>query len=155
ICLHRSIDMLAAVLGVFKAGGAYVPLDPAFPRQRLAMMLEDAAPRVILTQADLVDSIPPSAASVICVDKLEPATTREDLRATGGDPARPAYVIFTSGSTGRPKGVVIEHRAVVNFLASMAERPGLCAGDALVAVTTLSFDIAGLELLLPLTVGAR
>ena len=157
ICLHRSLDMVVALLGVLKAGAAYVPLDPAFPRQRLAMMLEDAAPRVIVTQRDLAASLPESAGDVLCIDADVSAAMPADDRnaAPLACPTCAAYVIFTSGSTGRPKGVVIEHRAVVNFLASMARRPGLSAGDVLVAVTTLSFDIAGLELLLPLTVGAR
>jgi len=160
ICLHRSIDMLAAVLGVLKAGAAYVPLDPAFPSQRLAMMIEDAEPRAIVTQHELTEALPPCAASRLLVSDaagcshvaIDPYARKAGRT---GDPARAAYVIFTSGSTGRPKGVVIEHRAVVNFLTSMARQPSLNASDTLIAVTTLSFDIAGLELLLPLSVGAR
>ncbi len=156
VCLHRSVDMLAAVLGVLKSGGAYVPLDPGFPRQRLAMMLEDAAPRVIVTQRDLARGLPESAATVICIEDVLAASAAADEpdEPTPGKPSDAAYVIFTSGSTGRPKGVVIEHRSVVNFLTSMAQAPGMTASDRLVAVTTLSFDIAALELFLPLTVGA-
>ena len=154
ICLHRSTDMLAAVLGVLKAGGAYVPLDPAFPPQRLSMMIEDAAPRVILTQRELSRMLPASSATVVSMDQLPAADDGDDIAAAGNS-TNAAYVIFTSGSTGRPKGVVIEHRNVVNFLVSMARQPGLTDTDVLVAVTTLSFDIAGLELFLPLTVGAR
>lgn len=154
ICLHRSTDMLAAVLGVLKAGGAYVPLDPAFPPQRLSMMIEDAAPKVILTQRELSGMLPASSAIVVAMDQPPAAGDGDDLPASGSG-TNAAYVIFTSGSTGRPKGVVIEHRNVVNFLVSMARQPGLTDADVLVAVTTLSFDIAGLELFLPLTVGAR
>jgi amino acid adenylation domain-containing protein len=153
ICLDRSTDMLSAVLGVLKAGGAYVPLDPAFPPQRLLMMVEDAAPRVILTQRDLSGTLPASTAVVVSMDELPVDGDADDI-AVAGNAVDVAYAIFTSGSTGRPKGVVVEHRNVVNFLVSMARRPGLNASDVLVAVTTLSFDIAGLELLLPLTVGA-
>lgn len=155
ICLHRSIDMPAAVLGVLKAEAAYVPLDPSFPPQRLGLMIEDAAPRVIITQPELAETLPPNPAIRMLVGDAAGTTAATHEPRLGGDPARAAYVIFTSGSTGRPKGVVVEHRSVVNFLASMARRPGLGERDVLLAVTTLSFDIAGLEMLLPLAVGAR
>jgi amino acid adenylation domain-containing protein len=153
ICLERSAHMLAAVLGVLKAGGAYVPLDPAFPRQRLAMMIEDAAPRAIITQRTLAGVLPAAPASLVYADELGSGGDG-DLPPASVNADQAAYVLFTSGSTGRPKGVVIAHRMLVNFLFSMRRKPGLSAADRLVAVTTLSFDIAGLELLLPLTVGA-
>ena len=156
ICVDRSVRMVVALLGVLKAGAAYVPLDPAFPADRLAYMLDDADVSVLITERAYAGDFGSVQACVLCVDDstafdaepgdaLPNAATPEDL----------AYVIYTSGSTGRPKGVQIPHRAVVNFLTSMAEQPGLTASDVLVSVTTLSFDIAGLELYLPLTVGAR
>jgi amino acid adenylation domain-containing protein/thioester reductase-like protein len=171
--LDRSTDMLVALLGVLQAGGAYVPLDPAFPPARLSLVLADARPAFLLTQASLVDeglwdaAMDDAAAS--SANGSEPLPTRllcldrdwEQIgQATGSkqpavvNPHNLAYVIYTSGSTGRPKGVQITHRAAVNFLTTMAEEPGLTAGDTLLAVTTLSFDIALLELFLPLTVGA-
>lgn len=157
VLLERTPLMLTALLGVLKAGGAYVPLDPAFPAERLAMMLEDSRAPVLLTQAQLVDTLEPGAARLVLLDTDWPQLAA--LPAEGPPPLTGpedlAYVIFTSGSTGRPKGVQIPHRAVVNFLHSMAREPGLAPDDLLLAVTTLSFDIAVLELFLPLTVGAR
>ena len=152
VYVERSPDMVIALLAVLKAGGAYIPLDPIYPADRLAFMIEDAQPTVLLTQREFQSALPPHAATVVCVDAFETATAP----ATGErQPTDPAYVIYTSGSTGKPKGVQIPHRAVVNFMASMQREPGISADDVLLAVTTLSFDIAGLELFLPLLNGAR
>ncbi len=160
LCLDRQADMLAALLGVLHAGAAYVPLDPGFPIERLRYMAGDAQLRCILTQTALLPLLADSSAPQFALDSADLAALRANL-APPADPRRdarpddPAYMIYTSGSTGQPKGVLVPHRAVVNFLHSMARAPGLQAGDALLAVTTLSFDIAVLELLLPLAVGAR
>jgi amino acid adenylation domain-containing protein len=154
--LERSTDMLAAVLGVLKSGAAYVPLDPAFPPQRLAYMIEDSGLRVLVTQESLVDLWAGTAASgIVRLDTdSEAIAGHETANLTSlTRPDHLAYVIYTSGSTGKPKGVQVPHRAFTNFLTSMRTRPGLAAGDVLLAVTTLSFDIAGLELYLPLIVG--
>ena len=151
VFVERSVDMVVALLGVTRAGGAYVPLDPDFPADRIAFMLEDCAAPVIVTQAGLEASLPAHGAAVVLVDG-DDGPEQEPSAAGAGDLA---YVIYTSGSTGRPKGVEIEHRSLVNFLTSMARQPGLEADDVLVAVTTLSFDIAGLELWLPLVTGAH
>jgi amino acid adenylation domain-containing protein len=155
---ERSLDMVVAVLGILKAGGAYIPLDPAYPPDRIAFMLEDAAPPILLTEQARLADLPPTAARILCLDRDWPAIAQRP--ATNPDPSglspdNLAYVIYTSGSTGKPKGVMIEHRALVNFLTSMAITPGLHAEDTLLAVTTLSFDIAGLELYLPLITGAQ
>ena len=133
--LERSIPMVLAVLAVLKAGGAYVPLDPSLPAERLAWVLEDSGAALVLTE----------------VEETGDPSNPEPLAG----PGNLAYVLYTSGSTGRPKGVSVPHGAVANFLASVARRPGLIPEDAVLAVTTLSFDIAGYELLLPLAVGAR
>ena len=160
LCLHRSADMVAAMLGVVQAGAAYVPLDPSFPPERLRYMATDAQLRCLLTQADLMSLMAEVQVPQFALDRAPLAQLRSDV-ALPPDPDRdarpddPAYMIYTSGSTGQPKGVQIPHRAVVNFLRSMAREPGLRPDDALLAVTTLSFDIAVLELLLPLAVGAR
>ena len=151
--LERGPWMVAAVLGVLKAGGAYVPLDPTFPADRLSYMVEDAHLRVVVTQASLRATLPVSAAQVLDVESLPSQCGR--VAVCTATPEQCAYVIYTSGSTGKPKGVEVPHRAVVNLLTSMARFPGLSASDAVLAVTTLSFDIAGLELFLPLSVGAR
>jgi amino acid adenylation domain-containing protein len=156
VSVERSAGMVAALLGVLKAGGAYVPLDPAFPRERLAYMLEDAGARIIFADSASAAALPAHDANVVKLDEPAEWTGVSDAPAAAGvTPEDVAYVIYTSGSTGKPKGVAIPHRAVVNFLRSMAEAPGLTASDVVVAVTTLSFDIAGLEVFLPLIVGAR
>ena len=157
LSVERSIDMVVGLLGILKAGGAYVPLDPSYPADRLSFMLEDAGISVLVTQASLLDSIPQGAGTIVCLDRDWPQIAREkgsDVEPYGGG-AGLAYVIYTSGSTGRPKGVQIPHHAVVNFLRTMAGEPGLRKDDVMVSVTTLSFDISGLELYLPLMVGAR
>ena len=157
ICVERSIAMVVGLLGILKADGAYVPIDPAYPADRQAYMLSDARSPIVLTQSSLEAALPSGDAHVICLDRDWPAIAREsaELPPREGDPEQLAYVIYTSGSTGKPKGVEIPHRALVNFTTTMRERPGLEPSDVLCAVTTLSFDIAGLELYLPLLTGAR
>ncbi len=155
ICMEPSVEMIAGLLGILKAGGAYVPLDPSFPADRLAFMAADAALPVILTQDRLAASLPPHSAQVVRIDAdaiSQQSAAPLDRTAT---PDQLAYVIYTSGSTGQPKGVEIPHRAVANFLRSMRRAPGIAPDDILLAVTTLSFDIAALEIFLPLTAGAR
>ncbi len=158
LCLDRGPEMVVALLAILEAGGAYVPLDPALPDERLAFMLRDAELPLLLTERRLESRL----AGLVAADGPEVALIDEPLAAAApnaaarpGDPGRPAYVIFTSGSTGRPKGVQVSHRNAAAFLHAMRRRPGLAAGDVLLAVTTLSFDIALLELLLPLWTGAR
>lgn len=150
---RRSLDMLVGLLAILKAGGAYVPLDPNYPRDRIRYVLDQAKARWVLTQRDLLASLPDGEHGCLCLDDgrcLPPA-----LAAESEANADLAYVIYTSGSTGNPKGVAIPHSAVVNFLQAMRERPGIDATDTVLAVTTVSFDIAVLELFLPLSVGAR
>ena len=158
VCLDRHLDLLATMLAVLKAGAAYVPLDPAYPVDRLQFMVEDAALLLVVSEGELAVplSLPGERLLLLDRDADEIAAARAAARAP--DPVgrdAPAYVIYTSGSTGKPKGVVVPHGAVVNFLSSMAQEPGLTADDRLLAVTTTSFDISVLELFLPLSVGAR
>jgi amino acid adenylation domain-containing protein len=157
LCIHRSIDMIVGLLGILKAGGAYVPLDPAFPEARLAFMLEDANLKVLVTEQSLRETLPQDSAQILCLDSDWAGIQQESADnlpggATTGDLA---YMLYTSGSTGRPKGVMISHAALLNFLRSLKQILGFTAQDALLAVTTLSFDIAGLELYLPLISGGR
>jgi amino acid adenylation domain-containing protein len=154
VCIDRSLDMIVALLGVLKAGAAYVPLDPAFPKDRIDFMIKDAGLETIVTHSRL-KSLVCDEARTVCLD-----TQRDEIAGeSGGHVESPAgagslaYVIYTSGSTGRPKGVQLEHRSVVNFLTSMHREPGIRAGDRVLSVTTLSFDIAGLEIFGPLTIG--
>ncbi len=157
LCVDRSLEMVVGMLGILKAGGGYVPLDPKYPPERLAFVLQDANAQVLLTQAHLVETMPASAARVIRLDADWPEIAREseDPAESAATAKHLAYVIYTSGSTGQPKGVEISHEALVNFLLSMRQQPGLTARDVLLAVTTISFDIAGLEIFLPLVTGAR
>src|SRR5262245_22942614 len=159
LCMERGADMLAAVLGILKAGAAYVPLDPEYHEERLRFMAEDAQlTRLVSTTAlSGLFGLPRECQLLLDADAQSIALapdTRLPIDAYTAQPEDPAYVIYTSGSTGKPKGVVVPHRAVVNFLTSMACEPGLSADDVLLAVTTLSFDIAVLELQLPLMLGA-
>lgn len=153
ICVERSAEMLVALLAVLKAGGAYVPMDPAYPKDRLAYILGDSAAPVVITEKRLADVLPAAKVHrVLLEDATEEAATPPE-RLVSSDSL--AYVIYTSGSTGRPKGVLVTHGALTNLLLSMRIQPGMGGDDVLLAVTTLSFDIAGLELYLPLVAGGR
>ena len=157
--VHPSIaDLLIALLGIQKSGGAYVPLDPEFPAERLEYMLSDSGATVLVTAGKVPERL--RVPEDITILDVGAAPQPLDALATVNPAARAApqdtsYVIYTSGSTGRPKGVAVPHGALLNFLWSMRQRPGLSATDVLAAVTTISFDIAALELYLPLIVGAR
>lgn len=153
IFLRRSLDLVTGLLAILKTGAAYVPMDPSFPAARLAAMIEDSHVRVIVTESDLRDELPPHQTSLVLIDEASSVLENDFSPVPEGGDA-PAYVIFTSGSTGRPKGVRVPHRALVNFLTSMQDEPGLTSEDVLLAVTTISFDIAGLEIFLPLITGA-
>lgn len=157
ICLERTLEMVVGLLGILKAGGAYVPLDIKFPQDRLAYILEDAQIHLLLTQSWLLEKLPDHQALVVCLDTLREVISVEDTENLTciAIPENLMYILFTSGSTGKPKGVEILHRSVVNFLTSMAQQPGLTDRDVILAVTTLSFDIAVLEIYLPLIVGAQ
>ena len=157
VCLDRSWEMVVALMAVLKAGGAYVPLDPVFPRERLSFMLEDSGAAVLISRGNVLSVPIPAQTKEIDLNRDWSSIEQEsaDCPASGATPENLAYVIYTSGSTGIPKGVAIPHGAVVNFLTSMHVEPGISPSDRLLAVTTLSFDIAGLEIYLPLMSGAR
>ncbi len=150
LSLDRSPWMVAAMLGVSKAGAAYLPLDPGFPPARLAMIAADAAPALVLVEAGTEDALPAGVAPTLRLDRDWSARSFDPLPVDG---EAPVYVLYTSGSTGRPKGVEIPHAALVNLLMAMQQAPGFARGETLLAVTTLSFDIAALELWLPLVSG--
>ncbi|MCM3904257.1 MAG: amino acid adenylation domain-containing protein [Pyrinomonadaceae bacterium] len=157
ICLERSLEMVVGLLGILKAGGAYVPLDPRYPSERLSFMVEDAQAEVIVTHERLAETLPSLEARMIYLDRDRSLLEQESELSVASvvRPEHLAYVIYTSGSTGRPKGVQISHSAVINLLTSMSQQPGLNQDDTLLGVTTLSFDIAALEIYLPLISGAR
>jgi amino acid adenylation domain-containing protein len=156
IYLDRSAELVVAMLAVLKAGGAYVPLDPIYPPARIHAIVSEAEVKIALTSATLEDGI--KAVIPVCIGIGE---TGADLGEEQLPPlprvrqADLAYRIFTSGSTGRPKGIDIEHRSVVNLLTAMRQSPGISAADVFLAVTTPCFDIAALEIFLPLTAGAE
>ncbi|MEA3179826.1 MAG: hypothetical protein QOI59_3349, partial [Gammaproteobacteria bacterium] len=154
VCMQRSPLLLISLLAVQKSGATYVPLDPEFPVERLAYMLADSGAKVLLSAGNLPSGLELPAGIAVVDAAAVPKGSQANLPDAPG-PNDAAYVLYTSGSTGRPKGVVVSHGALANFLSSMRERPGLSASDVLAAVTTVSFDIAGLELYLPLIVGAR
>ncbi|MGC4095734.1 MAG: amino acid adenylation domain-containing protein [Nitrospira sp.] len=157
IGLERSLDMVIALLAVQKAGATYVPLDPEFPRDRLRFMTRDASVAVVLTTGELADRFDAQACRVLCVDREEARIAQEADHNLGpiATPHDLVYIIYTSGSTGQPKGVEIPHRALVNFLWSIRQEPGCTVHDVMLSVTTISFDIFGLELYVPLLAGAR
>ena len=155
VCLPRTPLLVAALLGVQKAGGHYIPLDPQTPRKRLEYMLADSGLAVLIAEAEIAHTL--SAERDIA--RLDPQALSSpppesgDRLTSGEDDL--AYIIYTSGTTGQPKGVRVTQRGLANFLVAMRRRPGMTERDAIVAVTTISFDISGLELYLPLSVGAR
>lgn len=166
ICLDRSPDLVVALMGVLKAGAAYLPLDKTYPAERLAFMLRDSGASILLTESRFTSEVKPGkigvangrGGKVIELDRqwaeIESAGSSRPVQQRVS-PHHLAYLIYTSGTTGDPKGVMVTHRSLVNFLTSMQKEPGLTEGDRLLAVTSLSFDIAGLELFLPLLCGAQ
>lgn len=156
LLVERSLEMVIALLAIMKSGHAYVPLDPAHPETRLSQTLEVARVAGMICDSDRAEGLAGKDVAILRIDGAAGAANSEtELPKIPTDAATPAYIIFTSGSTGAPKGVEVSHRALVNFLTSMAREPGLDDRDTIVAVTTISFDIAGLELYLPLITGAK
>ncbi|WP_159401461.1 non-ribosomal peptide synthetase [Streptomyces sp. NRRL F-5053] len=163
LALPRGVDLVVALLAVAKTGAAYLPLDPAYPTERLTYALEDTRPVVAVTDRRTAGRLSATDTPVMVLDEPDvarelavlPGTVPDDVvRRTLPGADQPAYVIYTSGSTGRPKGVVVGHRALANFLSSMGELLPLSPEDVWTAVTTVAFDIAALELYLPLTRGS-
>ena len=157
VCLHRSIEMMIALLAIHKAGGAYVPLDPNYPSERLQFMLEDSGARVLVTEEALAGKLPFSPEKTVCVDKFLARSNEPEIETnplTTVKPENVAYVIYTSGSTGKPKGVMVLHRNVANFFVGMDQQIGTTPGVWL-AVTSISFDISVLELFWTLTRGFK
>jgi amino acid adenylation domain-containing protein len=151
VALPRGVDLVVALLGTLKAGAAYVPLDPNHPADRLGHILDDAGVGFLISADTVRDGLPANTGHLVRLADVPADGAGELPQVRRGDLA---YVIYTSGSTGRPKGVMVPHGALTNFLWSMRERPGIEPGTVFPAVTTVSFDIAALELFLPLVEGA-
>jgi len=157
VYMERSLEMVIGLLGILKAGGVYLPLDPNHPKERISFMLRDAETPIVLTQQHLRSQLPEHDSQLIALDR--------DWHVISQQPTNPldlplhldnlAYTIYTSGSTGQPKGVQIAHRALMNFLSAMEQKLNITAEDTFIALTPLSFDIAALELWLPLILGGK
>ena len=164
VIIDRSLEMLIALLAVMKAGCAYIPLDPAYPRARIDAILEEAEVALVIVDGAATGDADAAGKGDWGIPESAVVDFRRDAAAIAAASAAPcsafrgselACVIYTSGSSGTPKGVEVPHRSLVNLLCAMTSRPGIAPTDVLLAVTTISFDISGLELFLPLTVGAR
>ena len=155
IAMKRSCDMVAGLLAILKIGGTYLPLDPGLPEARLAFLIEDARPLIVLTDQSAVAKLRRLEVRILLSETAERDVIPLDSLIDETNPEDPAYLLYTSGSTARPKAVEIRHCSVVNLLAAVRRDIGFGAGDCLLAVTTLSFDIAALEIFLPLVTGGR
>ncbi|MFF0574808.1 non-ribosomal peptide synthetase [Streptosporangium saharense] len=176
VALPRTANLVVALLAVWRAGAAYLPLDLDYPAERLAYMLRDTAPSLVLTDARVSHRLPDGSSNGstdrssdglsgrlsegadvprLDIADIQAAQSVRPAPATPYLPGRAAYVIYTSGSTGRPKGVVVPMGAVVNFLRAMTGERGIGRDDTLLALTTVGFDISVLELFAPLIAGGR
>lgn len=156
VLLNRSVDLLVALLGIMRARAAYVPLDPIYPDDRLQHMIDDSGLAFLVTHSSIVNGVNEQNIQRIHLEEIRKDRTLFDKKLTSEFPGlnHSAYIIYTSGSTGKPKGVEVSHRGLTNFLTSMAREPGIKSTDRLLSVTTVCFDIAALELYLPLLAGA-
>jgi amino acid adenylation domain-containing protein len=155
VSIPRSPELLFTLLAIMQCGAAYLPLDPEYPKVRLEFMLNDSNAKVLLTSKTLATSLPSWAHTLFVEDAIDQLDQYEALPLPVTITSdQIAYLLYTSGSTGNPKGVPITHKNLVNFLCSMALEPGINENDRLLSITTISFDIAGLELYLPLIKGA-
>ena len=155
VSIPRSPELLYTLLAIMQCGAAYLPLDPEYPIERLKFMLEDSAAKILLTSKTLAASSPTWTSTLLIEDAMKSLNLYSTLPLNSNvAPYDNAYLLYTSGSTGKPKGVPITHKNLVNFLCSMALEPGINENDRLLSITTISFDIASLELYLPLIKGA-
>lgn len=156
LCVDRSPDMIVGLLAILKAGGAYVPLDPSYPRQRIALMLEDAQVSVLLTQCCYLSKFLTPVSNVVCLDTDWEIIAQENSSNLESivTPDHLAYVIYTSGSTGNPKGVMIEHLALINFVQAASQEYGITSSDRVLQFASICFDAAIEEIFLTLVQGA-
>ena len=157
VCMERSLELVVALYAILKAGGAYAPIDPEYPQERVAFMLQDSAPPVLLTQSVIAARLPEHKARVLCVDSHWELIALEDTAnlAAVTTPDNLAYMIYTSGSTGRPKGAMNTHRGICNRLLWMQDQYQLTQADTVLQKTPFSFDVSVWEFFWPLLTGAR
>jgi len=155
VALDRSPEMVISLLAVMKSGAAYIPIDPEYPADRIQFMLHDSSAKMLVSSAFYKGKFNAGITEFLIGNGLPGlesfSKNAPDVQVYGNDLV---YILYTSGSTGRPKGVLLEHRSLVNLLLSMVKMPGINEHDTLLAVTTVSFDIAALEIFLPLITGA-
>jgi amino acid adenylation domain-containing protein len=156
LALDRSPEMIISLLAILKTGAAYVPLDPEYPKDRIEFMLDDSAATILITSTKYKGHFASNTTEVLIEEALtaskDYSTNEPDVKVTGQNLA---YVLYTSGSTGKPKGVQIAHHSLVNLMYSLQKAPGITSNDKMLAVATISFDIAGVDLYLPLSSGAE
>jgi amino acid adenylation domain-containing protein len=155
MCLHRSIDMVIALMAISKSGATYLPLDPIYPKARLGLILDDAKPLILVSESSMTENLPGTESRIILLDDKEEYSAESSENPEFGNSNNIAYILYTSGSTGKPKGVQIKHHSVINLLYSMIRSLKVTSNDILLAVTTISFDIAEMEIYLPLFTGAK
>ena len=155
IFVHRSIDLVMGLLAISKTGATYLPLDPIYPKARLSLILEDAKPILLVSESDMYENLPKTNARIILLNDKEKFFSESSDNLGCGNSKNNAYILYTSGSTGKPKGVQIRQHSVVNLMLSMRKSLRVTARDILLAVTTISFDIAELEIFLPIISGAK
>ncbi|MEI2582759.1 non-ribosomal peptide synthetase [Scytonema sp. PRP1] len=156
IFVERSLEMVVGLLGILKAGAAYVPLDPSYPKERLAFMLQNSQPLVLLTQEFLITELPEHTAQVVCFDRdwqFIAQHSEENLNQTA-TPANLAYVIYTSGSTGKPKGVQVTHTNLCHYAQAMGRALGITAEDVYMHTASIAFSSSVRQLMVPLAAGA-
>ncbi len=155
IMVERSLEMMVGILAVLKSGGAYLPIDPDYPSDRIRYVLEDSGAQILLTEQKFIGGLSNLQIEAIRIDEENVFQGETANLTLVGVPKDLVYIIYTSGSTGKPKGVMIEHRSVNNFIKGITEKIEFTAYRSILALTTISFDISGLETLLPLTQGLR
>lgn len=157
ICVERSLEMIIGLLGILKAGGAYVPLDPAYPKERLAFMLEDSSVPVLITQQKLVEKLPRHSAHIVYLDSNweEISFHSQENSSSEVNPENLVYVIYTSGSTGKPKGVLIEHSSLVNYITNVITEYQIEKSDCILQFSSISFDVSAEEIYTSLVSGAK
>ncbi|HEU0080068.1 MAG TPA: amino acid adenylation domain-containing protein, partial [Longimicrobiaceae bacterium] len=155
VCLPRTPELVAALLGALRAGGAYVPLDPAYPRERLGWMLEDAGIDLVLTESRLADRLPEGAADLLLLDREELSAESDVAPESGVGPENLSHVIFTSGSTGRPKGVMIRHSSTVVLLRWLRETVSDDERSSVLFSTSINFDVSVAEIFGTLAWGGK
>jgi len=156
ICVERSLEMIVGLLAILKAGGAYIPLDPAYPKERLADILEDTQLGILLTQERFQDKLADYAGKTICLDSdwgiIAQQNTSNPISEVQLNNL--AYIIYTSGSTGKPKGVMVEQRSLINFVITATHEYGINAGDNILQFASICFDTSIEEIFPCLLVGA-